>query len=378
VDRAGQYLIASGRAEVVEGVLVTLSAGLAGAAVGVVVGFLLIHSGAEFFTKATPLSFKLSLILVPLNILTESLVFLLMGIRRFSWMSRIAITRVLTHLVATLVLVLGFGLGVNGALIALMTGNVAAVAVGLGFLRREYGLTPRRLRRRDFTELLSYGIRYWVANLGSQMNFRIGTLVLAWFVTTPEIGIFAAAASLVARVLLIPDAIEAALLPRVAGDPEGRTELVSRVARLSLIVCGAVLAALVLVSRPLVAILFSRDFLPAVPLIWMMAIGMLVHAGSKVLVAYFMGINRPAVCSWAVVSAVVSNFIALVLLLPAIGLPGAAWAMTIGYLARTTVLVLTFRATTGNGFRKTWALRRSDFALLVELARERKWMKSGA
>ena len=378
VDRAGQYLIASGRAQVVDGVLVTLVAGLAGSAVGVVVGYFLIQSGAEFFTKATTLSFRISLILVPLNVLSESLIFLLMGIRRFAWMSRIALVRVGVHLVATLVLVLGFGLGVNGALVALMLGNAAAITAGLSFLKSEYGLAPKRLHRREFSELLSYGVRYWVANLGSQMNFRIGTLVLAWFVTTPEIGIFAAAASLVSRVLLIPDAIEAALLPRVASDPEGRTELVSQVSRLSMIVCGAILAVLVLVSRPLIAILFSRDFLPAVPLIWMMAVGMFMHSGSKVLVAYFMGINRPAICSWAVVSAVLANFGALLLLLPIIGLPGAAWAMTIGYAVRTAVLVLSFRATTRAGFKETWLPRRADIALLKDLVRSRRWMKSGA
>jgi O-antigen/teichoic acid export membrane protein len=378
VDRAGQYLIASGRAKVVDGVLVTLTAGLAGSALGVAVGYVLIQSGAEFFTKATVLSFKLSLVLVPLNVMSESLILLLMGTRQFAWMSRIAVARVITHLGATLLLVWGLDLGVNGALVALMVGNAVSIVVGLGFLRFRYRLAPRRLRRRDFAALLSFGVRYWMANLGSQMNFRIGTVVLAWFVTTPEIGIFAAAASLVSRVQLIPDAIGSALLPRVARDPAGRSELVAQVARLSLIVCGVVLAVLVVVSRPLIALLFSRDFLPAVPLIWMIAVGMLVHAGSKVLGAYFMGINRPSVCSWSVVLAVLANFGALMILLPAIGLPGAAWAMSIGYLVRTIVLVLSFRATTQQTFRETWLLRRTDIALLKDLARSRKWMKRAA
>ena len=378
VDRAGQYLVASGRAKVVDGVLVTLTAGLTGSAIGVAVGYVLIQSGAEFFTKATPGAFKLSLILVPLNILTDSLVFLLIGLRRFAWMSRIAIARVSAHLLFTLVLIKGFNLGVNGALVALMIGNAVAIAFGLWFFRSHYGLAPKRLLRSDFSTLFSFGMRYWLANLGSQMNFRIGTLVLAWFVTTPEIGIFAAAASLVSRVLLIPDAIGAALLPRVASDPEGRSGLVAQVARLSLMVCGALLALLVLVSRPLVAVLFSPDFMSAVPLIWMIAVGMFAHAGSKVLVSYFMGINRPAICSWAVVSALAFNFAALMVLLPLTGLTGAAWAMTIGYLARTLVLVLSFRAVTRRGFKETWLPRRSDIALLVDLVRSRKWMRSGA
>jgi len=378
VDRAGQYFVASGRAPVADGVMATLFTALVGSLVGVAVGYVLIGSGAEFFTKATPLAFRLSLILVPLNVLTESLVFLLMGIRRFTWMSRMAIARVATHLAATLVLVMWLDFGVNGALGALMIGNAVAIGIGLSFLRLEYGLAPRRLRRRDFTELLSFGLRYWVANLGSHMNFRIGVLVLAWFVTAPEIGIFAAAAGLVSRVLMIPDAIGAALLPRVASDPEGRSVLVAQVSRLSLMVCGTLLTLLVIVSRPLVAVLFSPDFMPAVPLIWMIAVGVFAHSGTEVLVSYFMGINRAAICSWAVVSALASNFVALMVLLPMIGLPGAAWAMTIGYLARTIVLVVSFHVVTRRGFRETWQPRRSDLALLNGLVRSRKWMKSGA
>lgn len=369
VDRAGQYLVASGRAQVVDGILVTLAVGLAGSALGVAVGYVLIRSGAEFFTKATALSFKLSLVLVPLNILSESLVFLLIGIRRFAWMSRIVVVRVITHLGATLVLVWGLNLGVDGALVALMVGNAVSIAVGLSFLRSQYGLAPKRLRGRDFAALLSFGVRYWIANLGSQVNFRIGTVVLAWFVTTPEIGIFAAASGLVARVLMIPDAIERALLPRVASDPQGRPELVARVARLSLLVCGLLLVIVVIVSRPLVVVLFSRNFLPAVPLIGIISLGIFLRSGSKVLMPYFMGVDRPSVCSWAVGLATVVNLGVLLLLLPVMGLPGAAWAMTTGYVVSTLVLAIAFRRASGIGLTETWLPRREDAVFLLDLVR---------
>ena len=370
VDRAGQYFVASGRTSVTDGVVATLFTVLVGSLVGVGVGYALIGSGAEFFAKASTASFRLALILVPLNVMSDSLVLLLMGIKRFGWMSRMAITRVLVHLGATLVLVWGFGLGVPGALIALMLGNLVAILMGVSLIRREFGLSVSRLNLRYCSAMLSYGARYWVANLSNQVHFRIGTIVLAWFVTSVEIGLFAAASGLVARVLVVPDAIEGALLPRVASDPQGRPELVARVARLSFLVCGLLLAVVVIVSRPLVLVLFSRSFLPAVPLFGIIALGVFLRSGSKVLMPYFMGIDRPAVCSWAVGLATVVNLGVLLVLLPVVGLPGAAWAMTAGYVVSTLVLAITFRRASGLGFRETWLPRREDASFLLGVVRD--------
>jgi O-antigen/teichoic acid export membrane protein len=370
VDRAGQYFVASGRASVADGVVATLFTGLVGALVGVAVGYVLIGSGAEFFTKATTFSFRLSLILVPLNVMADSLMLLFMGIRRFGWMSRIAITRVLVHLGATLILVMGFGTGVPGALVALMLGNLSAVAVGLALLHREFSFSAVRLNLARCSAMLSYGARYWIANLSNHVHFRIGTIMLAWFVSSAEIGIFAAASGLVARILMVPDALEGALLPRVASDPEGRPELVARVARLSYLACGLLLALMVLVSKPLVTILFSRSFLSAVPLIGIIALGILLRSGSKVLMPYFMGIDRPAVCSWAVGLATAVNLGTLLVLLPVMGLRGAAWAMTAGYVVSTAVLAVTFRRTSGMGFVTTWRLRWGDLLFLRDVVTE--------
>jgi len=355
VDRAGQYFVASGRTSVGDGVVATLFTVLVGSVVGVAVGYALIGSGAEFFAKASIISFRFALILVPLNVMSDSLLLLLMGIKRFGWMSRMAITRVLVHLGATLALVWGLGLGVPGALAALMLGNLVAIVTGVSLLRREFDLSVSRLNLKHCSAMLSYGARYWVANLSNQVHFRIGTIVLAWFVSSVEIGFFAAASGLVARVLTVPDAIEGALLPRVA--------------RLSFFVCGVLLVIVVVISRPLIIVLFSRSFLPAVPLIGIIALGVFLRSGSKVLMPYFMGVDRPAVCSWAVGLATAVNLGVLLVLLPVMGLPGAAWAMTTGYVVSTLVLAIAFRRASGMGFGETWLPRREDASFLLNIVR---------
>jgi O-antigen/teichoic acid export membrane protein len=85
---------------------------------------------------------------------------------------------------------------------------------------------------------------------------------------------------------------------------------------------------------------------------------------------FFMGIDRPAVCSWAVGLATAANLGTLLLLLPVMGLRGAAWAMTVGYVVSATVLVLAFRKASGMGFSQTWRPRRDDVLFLRDAAKD--------
>jgi O-antigen/teichoic acid export membrane protein len=250
-----------------------------------------------------------------------------------------------------------------------MIGNVVAIAVAFGLLRRSEAIAGARVQLACCRTLLSYGSRYWIANLSNQVHFRVGTIVLAWFATASDIGLFAAASGLVARVLMVPDAVEGALLSRVATDPAGRPTLVAQVARVSAIICGVGLVMIVALSRPLVQVLFSSSFLMAVPLIWVMSLGIFIRSGSKVLMPYFMGVDRPQVCSWAIGAAVVVNLGAIALLLPRVGLPGAAWAMTAGYATSATILAAAFRSATGLSAAEIWLPRRDDLALIGNLIR---------
>ena len=194
-------------------------------------------------------------------------------------------------------------------------------------------------------------------------------MVLAFFVGQGEIGIFAAASSLVTRILLVPNAVEKALLPRVSADDSGRPELVAQVARLSGAIAGVALGVLIALSEPLVRLVLSPRFLPALPLIWIIAPGTLIRASSKALVSYFMGTDRPSICSWSVGAGTLVNVLVLAVLLPPMGLMGAAIAMTAGYLTSGLILVFAFRSASGLSLRDAWAPRASDLTLLLGAAR---------
>ena len=187
--------------------------------------------------------------------------------------------------------------------------------------------------------------------------------------TQHQIGYFAAASALILRLLILSDSIESSLLPRIAADARGRPGLVGQCGRLSGAASALALGLLVALSVPLVRLLFSDAFLPSVPLIWILAPGLLVYAGAKVLMAYFRATNRPEVCSWVVWTGLSVNVGLLLVLYPRIGLPAAAWAMTAGLVCRSLFLVIAFRRVSGESFRSTWAPRADDLVWVRSSAR---------
>jgi len=376
VDRAGQYYMASGRKAADVAVWSMTATLLIGAAVAVTVGWSITRFGFAFLSRAHPFSFVLSLSLIPFLTLHNAFVMILVGRRQLGRVARVTVLNVCVHLAATFVLVFLLDLGVNGALGAVFAANVSSVFLSIAYLGRDRVLRFCRIGPSDIRDLLSYGLRFFVAKMSNLVQFRIGVLIVAFFVPAVEVGFFAAASALVSRITLLPDALNMAVLPRVAGDDKGRPELVAQLSRLTIIASGVALVLLVSLGRPIVSVFLSSDFLPALPLIWVIAPGMLLRAGSKVLMPYFMGTGRPAVCSWAVAVGMVVNVGALLTLLPLIGLPGAAWAMSLGYLGSSLVLAVAFMKTAGLTAGQTWAFRRGDLVVLGEaLSRARALLR---
>jgi O-antigen/teichoic acid export membrane protein len=368
-DRAGQYFTAARTMRLEESVWATIVAILIGTGLAVAAGRTLMALDLPFFEKAPRQSFYLSFALMPVSALNTALVLLLIGLRRFTWFAVVSIANAAAQLLVTLLLVAGFGLDVNGALLAVLAGSGLSLVLCLRSLSDAGALGRARMRRSHFSRLLSYGIKYYVARLSNLVHFRVGTIILSFFAVPADIGFFAAASGLVSRIIMVPDAIEAALFSRVAGDSEGRPELVCRAGRISALVCGVALLVLSALARPAVATFLSPEFLPAVVLVWIMAPGVFMRCASKVLMSYFRGTDRPAVCSWSVGLGVVVNLVALVVLLPLLGLPGAAVAMTAGYVTSSLILIVSFGRAVQRPLGDVWLLRWEDVRILRELGR---------
>lgn len=369
-DRGAQYSLLVGQNTLSQSVSIVFAICLAGSAVAVLLTWPLIHSDLTFFQQADRSSFYLAMLLVPLSALSVSLERQAAALRRFARIAFIVPTRGLVVMLGILLLTWQLGWGVEGALTAVALGYVTQIALFLVDLRRHCGLGWQLPTWAGFRHTLYYGLRFHIARAVVAFDPRIGALLLGIVATRGEIGLFTAASGIMFRIATIPNALGASLLPRIAGDATGQPELMALYLRLVSLVTGAVLLALLLVSQPAIRLLLSENFLPVVPLVWIMTPGIFAFTAGKIFEIYFSGVNRPQVCSWALWIGLIANIAAFFILYPPYGLTGAAYAFSIGMLLRGVFMAAVFHRSSGLPLLQTWLLRRGDVVFLwAELRR---------
>ena len=369
VDAGAQYFVMARRIGVSQGVSISLTISLAGAGIAAALATPLIYSDVAFFRQTEPGSFFLALILIPLTTFSSAVQHQLAGLRRYGQLALLALIQTIANVLALVLLVVALDLGVDGALIAYAAGNLVMIATCLRSLRRHQGVTWEAPSRHGLTRVLRYGVKYYVARIGWAVDVQAGVLLLGIVAGRTEVGLFAVASTLMFKFLMIANAVSIPLLPRVAGDANGRPELVAFCIRVTIWATGVSLVVLLAVSTPLIRVLLSAAFLPVVPLMRLMAPGILVSGGANVLLTYFRGVNRPEVCSWAVWVGLSANIVTVLLLYPATGVAAGAWGMTAGQLCRSVLLHVMYYRSTRMPLRANWLPRRGDGARLRRLAR---------
>ncbi|HSW47063.1 MAG TPA: polysaccharide biosynthesis C-terminal domain-containing protein [Phycisphaerae bacterium] len=366
-DVAALYFVASRRSTLSEGIMNTLLYGGSGCLLAIVAGLVVMQMPLAFLTKASVSAFHLSLVLIPIGFFSSTLVLMLNSLSEFVWLAVFTVGGSLTHLVFTVLFVPLLGWGVEGAMVATNVSGLITIAAVLVLFRRRHGLRPVRPSWPSVVDMFHYGVKYYVGKISNNVNFQVGAIILAFFASKEEIGLFTLATMLTAQIMMIPDTLTTVLIPRVATDKHGRRDLIAQCARVTLILCGLGLLGLCMFARPIVGILFSEAFLPMVSLVWISSLGILVRSATKVMVPFMLNTNHPGITSISTAIGMVTNVILLWLLMPRWGLDGAAWAMTFGYLTGAAVLLAGFVRISGLRHREIWRFRWTDWTSFVEV-----------
>lgn len=368
-DAGAQYFVMARRISISQGVSVSLLICVVGAALATSLAIPLINSDIDFFRKADSSSFLLSLGLLPLIAFSSAVQHQIAGLRRFMHLAVFSLIQTVSNALALVSLVVGLRFGVSGAILSAYVSNLVMITCCLRDLAKYEGFKFELPSPSCLSHVVRYGIRYYIARIGWGMDVRVGTLLLGMFGTRAEVGLFAVASTLMMSFISIASAVSIALLPRTARDEDGRAGLVVFCARTMTWVVGAALVVLIAFDISLVRLLLSAEFLPVVPLIRIIAPGILVYAGASVFATYFRGTNRPDMCSWAVGCGFGMTVAIVVLFYPEVGVIASAWGMTVGLFGRSALLSVFFYRMTKTRPTLGWLPQRGDISRFRTLVR---------
>jgi O-antigen/teichoic acid export membrane protein len=164
------------------------------------------------------------------------------------------------------------------------------------------------------------------------LNLRIDVLLVAHYLGLRELGVYSIAV-LISELAWLPTwALSQPVKERQADRRiEEVVDITARTVRMTLVLAGLLGLALAVVAPVGVPLLFGSDFDPAVDAIWLLLPGSAMMAVWRPVSVALARLATPRVISIIGVTAVLVNVGANVVLIPAIGITGAALASTASY-----------------------------------------------
>lgn len=234
-----------------------------------------------------------------------------------------------------------------------------------------------RTGRHEIRETLRFGFKSQAQSILTHLHENVDVVILAALIDDPgRVAFYAIATSIVNRIKILPSAVANALLPHVAGqEREAAAETAARAARHSFFWTCVLAGALACIAPFAVPWAYGQDYFGVVRPILILLPATIFLAVNSLLARYFMASNEQGVivrtqsCSTSLNVAL--NFI----LIPLLGVDGAALASLVSYGTEMILITTAFRQRSGIPWTRVLVLERGDmreYAIRYKALRQRR------
>ncbi len=198
-----------------------------------------------------------------------------------------------------------------------------------------YRARPGRLSvdRKTMRSIFLYGVKSHTSNTSSYLNQRLDQLVISVFLTSRQLGIYVVAVTFTLFTSLLGASAMVAALPNIArlDDRQEQALLARRFVGFTLI--AAILASLpiILLAPWVIQLFFGKAFAIGANITRVTAVASIAFAVTRVMEGVLRGVGKPLTAGMAEFVALGATVAGLAILLPALGLIGAAWATLFAY-----------------------------------------------
>jgi len=222
---------------------------------------------------------------------------------------------------------------------------------------------------------MSYGIRAHLSNILAYVNYKVDVYLVNLLLNPSATGLYVVAVGMAEKLWLVSGAAATVLLPKLAsmeGQESGRRSITPLVTRWVLLVTFGGALALGLVAATIMPLLFGSPFLAsAVPLLWLLP-GIVAFGACRIITNDLAARGRPELNLYASAVVIVLNVAGNLLLIPRMGVEGAAAATSVAYISHFGITIWNYRRITGCRVVDLLVLGSQDVKLLRWIRRPRR------
>lgn len=220
-----------------------------------------------------------------------------------------------------------------------------------------------------------YGLQMYSVNLLLTLDQNISLIAIGYLMPGrfEAAGYYSRAITLCGLMRLIPTALTNLLYSHWAlVDGQERIRQVEKVIRLYLIFGLAILFVIIFAGRYLIELLYGHAFLPALLPLQILGVQQTMWMISKVFQALFAGSGKPLLTTLNIGGGNVISVAGAFVLIPMLGIVGAAVALTAGQAVYTFLNVMQAKKYFGLRFMNCLSISRADFVYLLNTLRRRR------
>ncbi|MHA2271581.1 MAG: flippase [Candidatus Hodarchaeales archaeon] len=256
-------------------------------------------------------------------------------------MRRLAVSIVLESslmLLFALILILS-GLGVFGAVLGLICAMLAN-AIFLILAVKSWRLFTLKNIRQFWVRLLSFGIAIFIGGAVNELNYRTDTLLLGYFTNEEEIGLYSVGVTLSRFLLMIPNAIQRVTYPATSKYWKDQryqelSLLLQRTTKYAASFLFLVGVSGIIFAKELIFFLYGESFKPSILALQLLLIGITVNSAlSRSTGGTLAAIYRQKLATELVLFTTFVNIVLAVILIPEMGIIGAALATSASFALR--------------------------------------------
>ncbi len=255
------------------------------------------------------------------------------------------------------IIVLYIGATVNKMIFVHVTALLLNALAAMILLERADMLTLH-FKWRVFKKLIRYGFPTAVGNTCKNLVLKVDILILGYFVSDASIGFYSIAVGLSEKLFLLPESLQGLIIHWVASEKD-KHSFIKKVYRNIFYILLAGSVVLVLLSGKLIHLLYP-GFEPAIPVTYILIPATLMFSLYTIMSGYILGSAGTKQHMFFNVSALSMNILLNIILIPQMGITGAALATLTSYFFLNFAAVSYFSYMSSVPFYRLFIPRRED------------------
>lgn len=306
--------------------------------------------------------------LLPLWLLTANMKGIILGEKRFKDFNIGGLIESFLLFILVALFLIFLRLGVVSVLLSYIISTSVTLAFFLFLLRKQFSLRLK-LDWAVLKKQLSYGVKPYLGNLFSFLNFKVDILLIGFFLDIKSVGFYALATGLIQKARDIPSSIQTVFFPEIASKSDTESNRITinvyKTVFIMMLISGMVL---LLFGRHIIILLYGSEFLPSVIPFLILIVGCVILRGNAgVLSTSLAGRGKPEYATISNFTSLMLNIILNVALIPRFGINGAAIATSISAVLNSILLFFFYLHITSTKPALFFKIKKSDITRIFQV-----------